>query len=331
MPGGRREKRLGHDRRLPGAPEVDYEKAIVASRVEETQDENLGPEDRAIHFATFLAGESRLCAAQPDEVAIQLTDLRKFLALGEVEFAAGKGSRRGGVGEAMLYRLRFHPGKLLEKIKAAPADRLVQFLAHVRKVEKGTRCAKFLSLEKKRRPGAEQEKRGHGPVAAGRSMQARAFPIDGVGDLIMVCDERHHALRRQVAAGPATAFFLPAVKLPLVKKAVLDRGDKFLRRAAVVGVVGRVAAGQRDERGVMQVIVPKAIEPVAAGGGWPHEFRFLRLVLGDQDDRALARRLARGAAERGQDVLGGVRRKYFAWRRSENRRNEIRQSSSGRC
>ena len=118
MPGGRREKRLGHDRRLPGAPEVDYEKAIVASRVEETQDENLGPEDRAIHFATFLAGESRLCAAQPDEVAIQLTDLRKFLALGEVEFAAGKGSRRGGVGEAMLSTASDStPGNCLRKLK----------------------------------------------------------------------------------------------------------------------------------------------------------------------------------------------------------------------
>jgi hypothetical protein len=58
---------------------------------------------------------------------------------------------------------------------------------------------------------------------------------------------------------------------------------------------------------VVEVVVPEGVEAVAACRERSHEADVLRLVFRHQQRRALPRRAAHAAAERGQDVLrGGV-------------------------
>src|SRR5437588_10521953 len=56
----------------------------------------------------------------------------------------------------------------------------------------------------------------------------------------------------------------------------------------------------------MKVVVPEAVESVAAALERSDEARLLRLVLGDDYRRPARRRLARLARERGDDVVAGV-------------------------
>src|SRR5205085_426934 len=56
----------------------------------------------------------------------------------------------------------------------------------------------------------------------------------------------------------------------------------------------------------MKVVVPEAVESVAAALKRSDEARLLRLVLGDDYGRPARRRLARLARKRGDDVVAGV-------------------------
>ena len=74
----------------------------------------------------------------------------------------------------------------------------------------------------------------------------------------------------------------------------------------MVCVVGLAPPGERDQRAVVEVVVPERVESVAAAGGRAGEARLLRLVLGDDDRLAPARRLAHPAGDRCEDVFVGV-------------------------
>ena len=60
------------------------------------------------------------------------------------------------------------------------------------------------------------------------------------------------------------AFFLPLAPLALVQKAVPGGCQQFVGSAAIVGIVGFVSAAQRDDRRMMKIVVPKAIESITA-------------------------------------------------------------------
>src|SRR5690242_9462268 len=53
----------------------------------------------------------------------------------------------------------------------------------------------------------------------------------------------------------------------------------------------------------MEVIVPKRIEAVSTALDWLGNSCFLRFILRDEDDLAIARSIARTASHVGQDVL----------------------------
>ena len=105
--------------------------------------------------------------------------------------------------------------------------------------------------------------------------------------------------RRRGAATPT----LPLVALALIEEAVFDCGDELLRRALVVRVISFASAREGDPRAVMKVVVPEAVESVAAALKRSDKARLLRLVLGDDCRRSARRRLARLARERGDDVV----------------------------
>src|SRR6266542_1679226 len=130
-----------------------------------------------------------------------------------------------------------------------------------------------------------------------------AQTMSRVGDLVVVLDVGDEAARVEVEARRAASLLLPLVALPLVESAPLDRRDELLRVAKVVAVVGLVAAGQGDQRAVMEVVVPQRIETVATLVERPHESALLRLVFGDQQRLAAVRRSSHAPRNCRQDVL----------------------------
>src|SRR5689334_10289856 len=91
--------------------------------------------------------------------------------------------------------------------------------------------------------------------------------------------------------------------LTLKEKAVLRGRDKFLRPPAVIVIITGVAAGQSDDRGVMEVVVPERVQTVAAGLARLDETDFLGLVLCDQNERTFARCLARSFGDGRENVF----------------------------
>ena len=70
----------------------------------------------------------------------------------------------------------------------------------------------------------------------------------GIGDLIVILDKVDETCRWDSTGRRAAPLLLPAVVLPLIQIAPLDRGDELLRSAAIVGVVGLVSgrSGRRS-------------------------------------------------------------------------------------
>src|SRR6185503_18287819 len=110
--------------------------------------------------------------------------------------------------------------------------------------------------------------------------QALAEPE--VGDLIVVLEEGDEPVARDAADRTPARLALPRVELALIEEAALDRRHQLLRRPAVVVEVAVDDAGQRDPRGVVEVVVPQRVELA-----WRLEQRaVLGLVLADHEDRA---------------------------------------------
>ncbi len=66
-----------------------------------------------------------------------------------------------------------------------------------------------------------------------------------------------------------------------------------------------MAAGQGDDRAVVEIVVPKTVQPKAAFVRRPDQPRLLRLVFGHEKNRALARRGPRFPRDAGENVFLG--------------------------
>src|SRR3954454_11350487 len=135
----------------------------------------------------------------------------------------------------------------------------------------------------------------------GRRVRAEAAAC--VGELFMFLDEDDEPLRLEVEGRGAAGLLLPAVSLALVEEAVLRGRDQLLRAPLVVAQVGLVAAGQRHDGAVVEVVVPQGVEAEAAPLAGPDEAHGLGIVLADDEDPAGCRGLAGAAGELRQDVL----------------------------
>src|SRR6185436_5619873 len=122
----------------------------------------------------------------------------------------------------------------------------------------------LLSLEEQRRSRAEQRQRGEGAIPGGRRDPVQTRTERGVGDLVVILDIRDERVWREIEAGRASRFLLPAVPLPLIQVPVFRAGNELLRGARVVAVVRLAPARQRDDRGVVIVVVPERIEATSA-------------------------------------------------------------------
>src|SRR6266446_2030996 len=119
----------------------------------------------------------------------------------------------------------------------------------------------------------------------------------------MILNERDKRFRFSAERRATARRFLPKIWLPLKQVAVLGCGNKFLRRAKVIGVVGFPSPSQRDGGAMMEIIVPDRIEIVTAFAARPYEFDDLPLVFRDQNNRSPRGSFAGGAANRADDVF----------------------------
>ena len=271
---------------------------------EETEHEGLGSEYGAVDPAGAAGRHERpVLAAQAQEVAVQRHGLVVGLGLAPVELAGRERPRVVGSANDGL-QLRGAQARELGDLLAAPlVDQLGQLALEAGEVEEGCRGRELLAHEQHRRGGAEEEQRGDRPQAAGGRRPVQAEAAAHVGELVVVLDEDDEPLRLEVEGRGAAGLLLPAVALALVEEAVLRGRDQLLRAPLVVAQVGLVAAGQRHDGAVVEVVVPQGVEAEAAPLAGPDEAHGLGLVLAHDEDPAGCRGLAGAAGELGQDVL----------------------------
>ena len=225
------------------------------------------------------------------------------LALGKIELAPLEGGSVAGIVEARPMLEVEQARELRQKLTAALAHRGRELGVEIGKVQKRCRCPELLTLEEHRRGWHQQHQGGHGSPAAGAGQLMAAQSTRRIGHLIVVLQIADESRCRQPPGRHPAPLLLPGIMLSLKQVAVLARGDEFLRFAAGVAVVRLGAARQRHHHAVVKVVVPHRVEAVAAQFERPNQLRFLCLVLGDDDDRPLARAGARGAPDFREDVL----------------------------
>src|SRR6185437_10453868 len=91
----------------------------------------------------------------------------------------------------------------------------------VGEIHKRLAGGEFLSLKKHWRSRSKQSQSRHRAVAAGAGELVQAFPISGIGHLIMVFDESNKRRRLHSQRRLTAPLLLPAIELPLIQVSVL--------------------------------------------------------------------------------------------------------------
>ncbi len=138
--------------------------------------------------------------------------------------------------------------KLAEKLPAPLGDLRREVGQVVGEIQKRGRRGKFLALKKHGDRRREQQNRGEGAQHTGTGLPMQPKSVQRVRDLIVVLQEDHESLGREIEGRRPSAALLPPRPLALIEVAVLRRRDELLRRSRVVGVVRLAPAGERDER-----------------------------------------------------------------------------------
>src|SRR5579862_1796708 len=92
---------------------------------------------------------------------MQVVDLAMSLALGMIQLRAFESGWIARIGEPFLHFRSGQTGELREKLRAAPADLLVEAGIVIGEEQKRAGRAELLPLKEHRRTGREQHKSGH--------------------------------------------------------------------------------------------------------------------------------------------------------------------------
>src|SRR6266850_6240123 len=206
-------------------------------------------------------------------------ELGVALAFGEIELRTGKGIEVYWVRQTRLHFRLGDAWKLAQRLRAPLTHQLGELSFEISEVKKWTRGGKLLPLKEHRRPRPQEHHGGQGFIPAGTGQPMAAQAAAGVSDLIVILNEGHKRRRLQSKTGRAATLFLPGIPLPLVEVAPLERRDKLLGRAVIIGVIGLVAPGQRYHGAVVEVIVPEGIEAIAALRWRAYQVGLLPLVF----------------------------------------------------
>src|SRR5207302_8479023 len=109
---------------------------------------------------------------------------------------------------------------------------------------------------------------------------------EGVRDLVVGLEVVDEAPGPEVQRVGTAGLVLPAVPLTLIEISPFDTRHQLLRPTAVVAQVGLVTARRRDNGAVVEIVVDRGVEVMAAPAPGPQHDRILRLVLGNQQKPA---------------------------------------------
>ena len=155
--------------------------------------------------------------------------------------------------------------KLREELAPSLAHGVAQLAVVVGEEQERRRRRELLALKEQRRRRPEQRQRGQRPVASRRRHLVHALAERGVRDLIVVLEEVHEGAARQIerrgsrAASPARHTTGPETGSRTSRHETSSCGEP-----REVGVVRLAAAGERDERGVVVVVVQQRVDAVTA-------------------------------------------------------------------
>jgi hypothetical protein len=245
-------------------PQVHHQQPVPLLAAEITQHEHVVREGRAVNAGP--GAHHRIAVTKGQQVVVQRQGGRVHLALARIELAPLECRAISGIGQ-LIARPGGDARELGEKLRAAATHGRRQRGGVIGEVEERPGRRELLPLEQQRCPRAQQQQRRHGAQAPGRGQRVQSRPGRGIRDLIVVLQIRHEARGLDAEGRCAATLPLPGVPLALIEIAPPRRRDELARGASVVRVVGLAAAGERDAGAVMEVVVPHAVETIAALGG----------------------------------------------------------------
>src|SRR5262245_53511361 len=260
-------------------------------------------QDCTVDSSCRLVSQDGVVAAEPEQVPSELINRGVPVALGQIKLAPLE--RRGIMrnGENTLHPWIRERWKLRQELGPPGFDLFRQLGIVIGKVEERRAGREFLALKEQRRVGRKKEQGHHGPVSTGAGKLMGPQPATRVCDLVVILEKRDEFVGRDVETWLTATFPLPRAPLALKEIAVLDCGNQLLGRAAIVGVIGLTASGQRHHGSMVEVVVPEGVESVAALFDGSDEMWMLRLVLVGHNDQSPLCRVAHSTADLGQDVL----------------------------
>ena len=176
------------------------------------------------------------------------------------------GHERGLVGRVQHLLRRSELGELAGPPGAHRLDELL--VAVVDEVGERRGLAVLLPHEEQRNAGGQQEE-GRGQLCLfGRDQGHQPVTSGAVADLVVVLGEEHEALGRDVDRGGAVVATPEIRVFSLVDEALVHGPGDVVDRAEVPVVPGAFAGDGGVQR-VVEVVVPLAVHPEAAGGRRP--------------------------------------------------------------
>lgn len=286
-------------------PEIDDEDSLVVGVLRDVSEkERTVSKDAAVDMPERAGGEGAALRSQTDQIAVQPDNLFVAGPLCPIELAGIEGRpRRRLRHEAGKFRVG-QARKLAEKIEAALTNLPRERSLAIGEIVKRRGCAELLSLEQKGCLGAEQEQRRQCAKAGRRTELVQPPAGSRVGDLIVVLQEVNEPGRAALSnCRGAARRILPVVALALEEISVFRRRDEFLRRAVMIVKISFPPARCRDHGRVMEIVIPDGVQAIAAERRGIHQATFLRLVLGNEIDRAAGRTFSGLPADIGHDVI----------------------------
>src|SRR5439155_19579183 len=113
----------------------------------------------------------------------------------------------------------------------------------------------------------------HRPVSTRVTELMKPLPVQRIGNLIVVLQKSYEGPRWNIARGSTTMLLLPLAPLALIQIAVFAGRHQLLRAAQVVRIIRLIMARQRDQRRVMEVVIPQTVQAIAAALRRSNELR----------------------------------------------------------
>src|SRR6266849_5859939 len=187
-----------------------------------------------------------------------------------------------------MHSLHFQlaPGawKPTKKLLAAALHLGLQVRRVVGEVQERGGCKELLSHEQQRRWWQQEEVGGEGPGESISCKLVQTRPVQVVGDLIVILQEKKNLSGRGAPERGSTQPLLPPIPLALIEAVEERASQQLLSVASIVAAKRLGRPGDRHPGGVVKIVDPDRIQPPPALGQWSDERNLLSFALGEEND-----------------------------------------------